>query len=73
MAPEQVQGLRNSPAMDIFAWGLLVAYAATGRSPLRYRSHGSGCPWHVVLSIQRQADGGWLVTGTQQQPLLGSS
>jgi serine/threonine protein kinase len=33
MAPEQVQGLGHSPATDIFAWGLLVAYAATGRSP----------------------------------------
>ena len=32
MAPEQISG-HPSPATDIFAWGVTVAYAATGRSP----------------------------------------
>jgi serine/threonine protein kinase len=32
MAPEQISG-RPGPAADIFAWGVTVAYAATGRSP----------------------------------------
>ena len=32
MAPEQVRGQAGQPA-DIFAWGLTVAYAASGRSP----------------------------------------
>ncbi|HEY9524330.1 MAG TPA: serine/threonine-protein kinase, partial [Thermopolyspora sp.] len=32
-APEQVRGDVISPAVDIFAWGCLVAYAGTGRPP----------------------------------------
>jgi serine/threonine protein kinase len=32
MAPEQVMGQAGQPA-DIFAWGLTVAYAASGQSP----------------------------------------
>ena len=32
MAPEQISG-RSGPEADIFAWGVTVAYAATGRSP----------------------------------------
>ncbi|MEV5575553.1 serine/threonine-protein kinase [Spirillospora sp. NPDC052269] len=32
-APEQVFDGRISPAVDVFAWGTLVAYAATGRHP----------------------------------------
>ena len=32
MAPEQISG-HPDPAADIFAWGVTVAYAATGRSP----------------------------------------
>jgi WD40 repeat protein len=33
MAPEQVQGIVPTPAVDIYAWGGLVIYAATGRLP----------------------------------------
>jgi serine/threonine protein kinase len=32
MAPEQILGQAGQPA-DVFAWGVTVAYAATGRSP----------------------------------------
>jgi serine/threonine protein kinase len=32
MAPEQVRG-KSGPAADIFAWGLTVAYAASGHPP----------------------------------------
>ncbi|GAA0383285.1 hypothetical protein Acor_70540 [Acrocarpospora corrugata] len=32
-APEQVRGQEISPWTDIFAWGCLVSYAATGRHP----------------------------------------
>jgi len=32
MAPEQISG-RAGPEADVFAWGVTVAYAATGRSP----------------------------------------
>ncbi|MCK9928336.1 protein kinase [Frankia sp. Mgl5] len=33
MSPEQIRGGGSDPAMDVFAWGCTVAYAATGRSP----------------------------------------
>ncbi|WP_425413424.1 protein kinase domain-containing protein [Nonomuraea maritima] len=32
-APEQVRGEAISPAVDIFSWGCLVAYAGNGRHP----------------------------------------
>ncbi|MBL7488430.1 serine/threonine protein kinase [Frankia sp. AgB1.9] len=33
MAPEQMEGSPVGPATDIFAWGLLIGYAATGVHP----------------------------------------
>ncbi len=33
MAPEQIQGDPVTPAVDIFAWGGLITFAATGRYP----------------------------------------
>jgi hypothetical protein len=33
MAPEQVRGLATTPALDIFALGVLACYAATGELP----------------------------------------
>ncbi|CAN5276844.1 hypothetical protein BH20ACT8_BH20ACT8_00290 [soil metagenome] len=33
MAPEQIRGGPITPAIDIFAWGALVAFAASGRPP----------------------------------------
>ncbi|GIH64058.1 serine/threonine-protein kinase [Microbispora siamensis] len=33
MAPEQIKGAEIGPAADVFAWGAVVAFAATGRSP----------------------------------------
>lgn len=33
MAPEQVRGQTVGPAADVFAWGVAVAYSATGRLP----------------------------------------
>jgi serine/threonine protein kinase len=38
LAPEQLAGMPPSPASDVFAWGLLVAWGATGRSP--FGKHG---------------------------------
>jgi serine/threonine protein kinase len=32
-APEQLEGDKPAPAMDVFAWGCVVGYAATGRHP----------------------------------------
>ncbi|MUL43521.1 protein kinase [Streptomonospora sp. PA3] len=31
MAPEQLEGARLTPAVDVFAWGAAMVYAATGR------------------------------------------
>ncbi|WP_007513243.1 serine/threonine-protein kinase [Frankia saprophytica] len=33
MAPEQIHGQPIGPAADVFTWGMLVAYTATGRHP----------------------------------------
>jgi serine/threonine protein kinase len=33
MAPEQLNGHRPTPAVDVFAWGATMVFAATGRSP----------------------------------------
>ncbi|MGI5231898.1 ABC transporter substrate-binding protein [Actinoallomurus sp. CA-142502] len=33
MAPEQLNGHRLTPAVDVFAWGATMVFAATGRSP----------------------------------------
>ncbi|WP_150253361.1 serine/threonine-protein kinase [Nocardiopsis deserti] len=33
VAPELLRGGQPSPAADVFAWGALVAFAATGRNP----------------------------------------
>lgn len=33
MAPEQLHGDQVTPASDVFAWGGVVCYAATGKSP----------------------------------------
>jgi predicted Ser/Thr protein kinase len=46
MAPEQARGERAGPPADVFAWGLLVAFAGTGRPPF-----GTGRPDAVVYRI----------------------
>jgi hypothetical protein len=33
MAPEQIRGERVGPATDVFAWGCVIAYAASGGPP----------------------------------------
>ena len=45
MAPEQISG-HPGPEADIFAWGVTVAYAATGRSPF-----GSGSTHSILYQI----------------------
>jgi eukaryotic-like serine/threonine-protein kinase len=49
MAPEQILGQAAQPA-DIFAWGLTVAYAATGHSPF-----GTGPTDAVLYRIMHEA------------------
>ena len=50
LAPEQLRSDRASPLSDVFAWGGLVAFAATGRPPF-----GAGPPEVVVHRILNQA------------------
>ncbi|WP_433414606.1 glycoside hydrolase family 6 protein [Microtetraspora malaysiensis] len=46
MPPEQARGEHVTPASDIFAWGALVAYAASGHAPF-----GDGPPPSVLYRI----------------------
>ena len=48
MAPEVLGGEQATPASDIFTWGCLIAYAATGRMPF-----GDGDPAAVALRVMR--------------------
>ncbi|WP_067132560.1 glycoside hydrolase family 6 protein [Microtetraspora malaysiensis] len=46
MPPEQARGEHVTPASDIFAWGALVAYAASGHAPF-----GDGPPPSVLYRV----------------------
>jgi len=46
MAPEQATGRDTTPAVDVFAWGATVAFAATGRSPF-----GDGRPEGILYRV----------------------
>src|SRR5262249_20156630 len=50
ISPEQYREGITGPAGDIFAWGALVAYAATGRLPF-----GSGAPDVVAFRVMSGA------------------
>ncbi len=50
MAPEQVRGRRCGPRTDVFSWGLVVAYAASGRLPF-----GRGRPDAVHYRVVHEA------------------
>ncbi|MFF5204835.1 protein kinase [Streptosporangium sp. NPDC000396] len=41
MAPEVLSGHRAGPPADVFAWGAVVLYAATGRDPFHAQSAGA--------------------------------
>lgn len=49
MAPEQLLGEPATPAADVFAWGCLVVFAATGRGPW-----GEGTPTTVAHAVLHQ-------------------
>jgi hypothetical protein len=49
MSPEQITGAELTSAADVFAWGLLVAFAALGRHP-----YGEGRPEAVAFRIINQ-------------------
>lgn len=62
MAPEQVLRNEVSTAVDIFAWGCLVANAGTGRHP-----YGSG----TVMTMAARAEQGEPDLSGLDEPLLG--
>jgi len=45
-APEQITGGRSGTAADIFAWGVTIAYAASGQPPF-----GTGTPESIMFRI----------------------
>ncbi|WP_327657951.1 serine/threonine-protein kinase [Streptomyces sp. NBC_00483] len=49
VSPEQYEGRTAGPAADLFAWGALMAYAATGAHPF-----GTGAPDVVAFRIMRE-------------------
>ncbi|PSK89443.1 serine/threonine protein kinase [Murinocardiopsis flavida] len=52
LAPEQYQGAEPAPQSDLFAWGGLVAYAATGRRPF-----GTGTPDELAIrTLEHEPD-----------------
>jgi hypothetical protein len=46
-SPEQLDARDPIPAMDIFAWGCLIAYAATGKHPFGGADAASRC-WRIL-------------------------
>ncbi|MBB2913193.1 WD40 repeat protein [Streptosporangium becharense] len=54
MAPEIFMGRRATSAVDVFAWGGIVVFAATGSDPFRAESLGG--IMHRVLSVEPQLD-----------------
>ncbi|MGJ6968172.1 protein kinase domain-containing protein [Streptosporangium sp. G11] len=54
MAPEIFMGQRATAAVDVFAWGGIMVFAATGADPFRAESLGG--IMHRVLSVQPQLD-----------------
>ncbi|MDI2132668.1 serine/threonine-protein kinase [Yinghuangia seranimata] len=52
MSPERFRGQNSTPAADVYAWAMMVAYAATGTIPF-----GTGAPEVVALRVlQEHAD-----------------
>jgi serine/threonine protein kinase len=48
VAPERLDGYPAGPASDVFGWGCLVGYAATGRSPFDDDVTGEPGRWSVA-------------------------
>ncbi|WP_067170896.1 serine/threonine-protein kinase [Microtetraspora niveoalba] len=55
MAPEQVVGAPIGPPADVFAWGAVVAFAATGRSP--FAADSAHAVLYRVINAEPEIDG----------------
>ncbi|MBE3013324.1 protein kinase [Microbispora sp. NEAU-D428] len=67
MAPEVFTGQRAGPAADVFAWGGIVLFAATGEDPFRAESLGG--VMHRVLSVDPDLS----VLSEPLRPLVGAA
>ncbi|MFF5208155.1 protein kinase [Streptosporangium sp. NPDC000396] len=67
MAPEIFMGQRAGMPADVFAWGGIMVFAATGTDPFRAESLGG--VMHRVLSVQPQLD----MLPEQLRPLIAAS
>lgn len=63
-APEQVSGAEATPAADIFAWGALLCFAATGEAP--FGTGPSAAVLHRVLEAEPSTDLGRITPGLRQ-------
>ncbi|WP_214321426.1 serine/threonine-protein kinase [Nonomuraea sediminis] len=54
LAPEVFTGLAGSTSADVFAWGAVVLYAATGADP--FRGESLGTVMHRVLTVDPDLD-----------------
>ncbi len=55
MAPEQIAGAPIGPSADVFAWGAVVAFAATGRSP--FAGDSAPAVLYRVINAEPELDG----------------
>ncbi|WP_433418927.1 serine/threonine-protein kinase [Microtetraspora malaysiensis] len=55
MAPEQISGAPIGPSADVFAWGAVVAFAATGRSP--FAADSAPAALYRVINAEPEIDG----------------
>ncbi|MEV0597143.1 serine/threonine-protein kinase [Nonomuraea cavernae] len=54
LAPEVVTGRRAGPAADVFAWGAVLLFAATGRDP--FHGDSPGGVMHRLLAVDPELD-----------------
>ncbi|MDT0345023.1 protein kinase domain-containing protein [Streptomyces litchfieldiae] len=57
MSPEQIRGLRLTPASDVFSLGTVLAYAATGRLPFGTGDSGGHALMFRIVEEEPDLDG----------------
>jgi serine/threonine protein kinase len=56
MSPEQATGEPLTPASDVFSFGSVLAFAATGKSPFRLGAGGDTLPGLIYALMAKEAD-----------------
>jgi serine/threonine protein kinase len=67
VAPEQISDGRSGPASDVFAWGVTIAYAASGQPPF-----GTGTPEIIMYRVLRSVPD-LITVPAELRPLVASS